>query len=69
MIGFLALTSSSFHSLIVVFGKPFCIIHNKSSSEVLSSGNLKLLDPSSLSSIIVLDFSQTLVNWARKPNG
>jgi hypothetical protein len=53
--------------------KPFCITHSKSSSEVLSSRNLKLLDPSSFSSIIVmfminLDSSQTLVDLARKPN-
>jgi hypothetical protein len=51
----------------------FCITHNNSSVEVLSSKNLKLLDPSSLSSIIVLfivilDSSQPFVNWARKPN-
>jgi hypothetical protein len=51
----------------------FCITHNKYSFEVLSSRNFKLLDPSRLSSIIVLfiiilDTSQPFVNWDRKNN-
>jgi hypothetical protein len=52
---------------------PFFITHNKYYFEVLSSGTLNFLDPSRLTSIIVLfiiilDSSQPFVNWARKPN-
>jgi hypothetical protein len=65
--------SSNIFMKEVVTMKPFFITHNNYSFEVLSSRNLKLLDPSSLSSNIVLfniilDSSQPFVNWARKTN-